>query len=481
MNILDYALLHGLNPIYSASTDGGEYKGFCPICGVKKDHCMYWPNHSKTKHKGGSYWCRDCDSKGDLIAFIMNFERVGYKEACEIAGVQPKKLSGIRYNHQAKSTPAMREMKVAAIEGGEAWLNSAAAFIDKSCRALEKKPEIITWLQRNKFLMKKTISRYRIGWNDTTAYVDRALWGLPVALNENGRPKKLQLLRGIVIPGYSHAGDLCRIKIRKTDDDFKNEIKKAEAEAEKTGKKAQRVSRYGSVSGNSGSLMFCGENRSRFIIVESELDAIFLAQEGGGMISAAALGSASNWPDKESYNLLKQAEKVFLCLDSDDTGKNKKRIQEWLALLPNASCIYIPSSYGKDPTAAAGNRFPIRLWLEEAVRRFESELHPEPTPISAPEINNDCANDTSFTWQETRELTDDEALILQAVELESQANNAGMIEVAYQLDRALGTFDQTVEIAVDRDFARSVLRLAINRAVAALKCRKVNLSATVAA
>jgi len=463
MNILDYALLHGFNPKYAASTEGGEYKGHCPSCGVQKDHCAYWPNHPKTKHKGGSYWCRDCDSKGDLLALVMMLERVDYKEACRIAGQQPKESGGGRHNHPVKSTPARREMKVAAMNGGDTWLNSADAFVDQSSKNLWKNPEALARLQQSKFLTQKTIARYRIGYNETAMYVDRSRWGLSEELNDKGRPKKIWLPRGIVIPRYSHDGKLCGIKIRRPEEDLRN----------------KDDPRYVFVPGGSNSLMFCGKNRSSFIVVESELDAIFLAQEGVGLLSAVALGSAANWPDQESFELLKRANKIFLCLDSDNAGKNKKKIEEWVSILPNLSCLYLPSSYGKDATDAAKNGFPIRAWLEEAVKRAAAESRPEATP--SPEINNDFADHTSPAWQRGEALTDDQLLIIQAVELEAKTSAAGMIEVAYQLDRALGTFDQTGEIAVDRGFARSVLRSAIDRATAALKFQKMDSSPEVAA
>lgn len=459
MNILEYALLHGFNPKYTASTDGGEYKGHCPFCGVQKDHCAYWPNHPRTKHKGGSYWCRDCDSKGDLIALIMGVERVGYKEACRIAGQQPKESGGGRYNSPVKSTPARREMKLATMNGGDTWLNSAAVFIDQSCKRLEKKPEALAWLQQSKFLTQKTIARYRLGWNEAVTYVDRNLWGLPEELNDKGRSKKMWLPRGFVIPRYSHDGKLCGIKIRRTNEDLKKEREKAREEAKKLGNKEREVPSYIRVPGGAHSPMLCGKNRSRFIVVESELDAIFLAQEGVGLLSAVSLGSAANWPDQEGFELLKRADKIFLCLDSDHAGKNKKKIEEWLSIFPNASCLYLPSDFGKDATDAAKKGFPIRAWLEEATRRAEAESQAK-ISITTITIGSGNSDETLPTAQKTGSPTDSEAMIFQAAEadrsccnqiilaalvLSDKLKTQGLKHEAEQLDILLEVVDRITE------------------------------------
>lgn len=85
------------------------------------------------------------------------------------------------------------------------------------------------------------------------------------------------------------------------------------------------------------------------------------------------------------------------------------------------------------------------------------------------------AKQTQQPINDSKRLSEDESLIVQAVELEALANAAEMVEIAYKLEKALDTIDQTGETAVDRDFARKVLRSAIDEANTALNRKKTNL------
>jgi len=59
-------------------TNGGEYHGPCPFCGGR-DRFIVQPNDGN----GGHWWCRQCDRKGDALAFIMESEQLDFKAACE--------------------------------------------------------------------------------------------------------------------------------------------------------------------------------------------------------------------------------------------------------------------------------------------------------------------------------------------------------------------------------------------------------------
>jgi hypothetical protein len=60
-------------------------------------------------------------------------------------------------------------------------------------------PRARQWLHTRR-LYDRTLIRHGIGYNPADEYVDRALWGLPPKLNAKGRPARLLIPRGIVIP-----------------------------------------------------------------------------------------------------------------------------------------------------------------------------------------------------------------------------------------------------------------------------------------
>ena len=77
MNILDAVSSAGVSLKKAASTKGGEYAGPCPGCGGK-DRFRCWPAE---KGGEGSYWCRGCNSGGDLVQFLKDYCGYSYPDA----------------------------------------------------------------------------------------------------------------------------------------------------------------------------------------------------------------------------------------------------------------------------------------------------------------------------------------------------------------------------------------------------------------
>ena len=83
-------------------------------------------------------------------------------------------------------------------------------------------------------------------------------------------------------------------------------------------------------------------------MVESELDAILLAQECP-QVCPISLGGAGKHPTKALAEEIKKADVLLLCLDSDETGAEK--LAYWLDNFKNASPLRIPADLGlKDLT-----------------------------------------------------------------------------------------------------------------------------------
>lgn len=79
MEILETCQSIGLKPKKVSVSKGGEYAMACPSCGGK-DRFRVWPHQ-----KRGSYWCRQCNIRGDYIQFLRTFLNKTFKEAKEIS------------------------------------------------------------------------------------------------------------------------------------------------------------------------------------------------------------------------------------------------------------------------------------------------------------------------------------------------------------------------------------------------------------
>jgi hypothetical protein len=97
------------------------------------------------------------------------------------------------------------------------------------------------------------------------------------------------------------------------------------------------------------------------IIVEGELDALFLGQELGELAAVVTLGSASTRPEGSTYLAMLPAPVWYLALDADPAGD--KAASGWPARVRRVS----PPAPAKDWTEAAQAGIDLRRWwIEEA-------------------------------------------------------------------------------------------------------------------
>ena len=73
---------------WAASTNGGENKGPCPICGGT-NRFIVWPNHPDGKAR---FLCPDegrngCGIHGDMADYLQVVRRMGKKRALEAMGI----------------------------------------------------------------------------------------------------------------------------------------------------------------------------------------------------------------------------------------------------------------------------------------------------------------------------------------------------------------------------------------------------------
>ncbi len=340
MNVLDLLGRHGISARKVASTKGGEYHSPCPGCGGK-DRFHVWPEQNNGE---GSYWCRQCGKAGDAIQFLMDFEGLSFKEACERLGKKvsdyPERITPCPPSQRKKTEYEPREAKTPE----EKWQARAKKLVLWANEQLLKNQKQLQWLAE-RGIKRETVLRFSLGWNPGERGKDifrsRESWGLKTILKENGKPKKLWIPIGLVIPFIQDK--ILRIRIRRF---------------------SREEPRYYIIPGSSTACMVipCLEKkeRSAVIVVESELDAILLAQEAGDMVSVVALGSSNTKPESEAYNFLKQADVILLALDFDDAGA--KAISWWLDMFGEKVDVW-PVPEGKDPGDAYKAGVDIREWV----------------------------------------------------------------------------------------------------------------------
>jgi DNA primase len=350
MSLLELLREDGYEPIFAASTNGGEYKGPCPFCGGEDRFCV-WPHQGN----GGRYWCRECEKHADAIQYLMESRGMTYPDACAFIGT-PTRRAGLKSRKGRKPPWIPRE----AVAPSSTWQEKARKLIKTAEKQIESSASDCTqayqWLKR-RGLSAEIIKEAHLGWLSEDLWESRSAWGLDDRI-EGGKRKKLWIPSGLVIP-YVRGEGVLRLRIRrpKPDDDPK----------------------YYLVPGSDTRPMHWPAENQIYTVVESELDGLLLRQEVSDLTGIIVLGSAQKRPDQEVHEVLSQAELILVALDSDEAGA-KATGRWWLRQYKQARWWPIPKQYGKDPTEAREAGLNLRSWIEAGLTQpMEEEKHVELT------------------------------------------------------------------------------------------------------
>lgn len=346
-NVLEFATAHGLMPKRVSSSKGGEFSCACPFCGGD-DRFRIWPEQNAGN---GSYWCRQCNVAGDRIQFVMDTQRIGFKAACRVTGdgnisdqyqtdsASPYRLRipSVQQTQFIPKNPAPSS----ALSSADLWMEKAWKMASWAAGKLAGSPGETLLIQKG--INTQTAADMMIGWLPEDVYRPREAWGLETVIKpETGKPKRLWLPAGLVIPNQSSAASVNRLRIRRPDGE----------------------PRYYIVPGSSPAQMILGTIKRSVIIVESELDAILLYQCAGDITSIIALGTSHAKPDARSDALLNNASCILVSLDYDDAGKSG--FAWWSKNYPKKS-VWHPSPAGKDPSEASQHanlsNDDLRTWI----------------------------------------------------------------------------------------------------------------------
>ena len=321
MNILD--LIEQYTPLKrTASTDGGEWHGACPLCGGK-DRFAVWPNSAKP-----GWWCRQCNRKGDAIQFLRELGH-SYPDACRMLGEEPREKAQAQPLPPAACNPPSAD-----------WRKAGAAFVLQAQAWLEDAPDARQYLH-SRGLTDATIARAGLGYNPAGRTSERAKWGIA----NDGDKHEIWLPQGIVIPCYA-AGTLWKIQIRRDE-------------------AAPGHDRYMTVNASGNALYGADSvqpNRPA-MLVEGPFDALAASQAAGDLCGVAACGTSGARRARWQV-ALGLASEVLISLDADDAGDAAARW--WVDALPNAR-RWRPS--WSDPAQMLQDGADVRGWVLAGLRK----------------------------------------------------------------------------------------------------------------
>jgi len=214
------------------------------------------------------------------------------------------------------------------------WQTKAAEYLSKAQSYLFKPGAkmALDWLH-DRGLADEAIKTAGLGACRVEQHDQRESWGLA------GKGKRLWLPAGVIIPHFSLARRVVRLRIRRLDTDGP---------------------KYVMVSGSYTGPLTWDMYKKFIIIVESELDGLLVHQEAGDVAGVVALGSVSIRPDEATHEALQQAEVILVALDADEAGAMQSR-DYWLPRYPQAKRW--PVIKGNDPAEAWANGLNLRTWV----------------------------------------------------------------------------------------------------------------------
>jgi len=282
-----------------------------------------------------SYWCRQCSESGGTIKYLMGRRHMTYQDASDYLNLN----RGISHTVQQPS-PKRKNVKK------KRWYPSAMEFVERCNRFLLRDQVLLKQILQRRGINKKTLKRFKLGWNPHDQFVDRKGWGLPKKLKKDGSGTKLCLPAGLVIP-YCSGRKVKRVRIRR------------EHNTEKYGK----YHLVGEITADPLVIRSDKAPDAPTFITEGELDAILLAQE---VTEAKIVGLQSTTisidPDTKLFEELSQAEWIALVVDNDEAGKILA--EKLMEMFPQAVYTPVTEQAGKDITEAYLNGLDLLFFSE---------------------------------------------------------------------------------------------------------------------
>lgn len=318
----------------------------CPTCGGRdRFYVTYKANRE-------FYKCRQCGAHGDAIQFLRSFRGFCFADAkAEVERYQREKGPA-----QSPSDNIDRD----------AWERAAARLLAEAQQNLRDSPAAQEALLKSRGITPESAARYGLGYLPEGRAFSRSAFGLPEV---SPRADSFFVDAGLVI-AVRTGGRATGIMFRR-DTPYNGES-------------------YHTLP---GSRLFPWVDVGKYwwivFVVESYLCGMLFAQETQHRYTTVALGSASKRNFGEAEALLREADVIFVALDSDDAGA-KQAWTFWETNFPQAVRCVIPKRFGKDPTDACRAGMKLADWAAAGLRLAQkrglilSTTHAPQTEDAAP-------------------------------------------------------------------------------------------------
>lgn len=300
-----------------------------------------------------AFYCFGCKKGGNVIDYWMEYHQVKFWDALKAVGdlcgvaVKGGRPPG-NYLQYPKQKTQTGWQPVKHDEPSQVWKDKSIKFVIWAYDQLCNNKAAWDYLA-GRGIRRETIVAYGLGWCEGEKggdlYRPRKVWGLPPEYKESGEEKRLWIPKGWVIPDFNEKNDVVKIRIRRADLSFSPDMK------------------YYFFPGGSNETTVLRPERLAFVIVESDLDAVLIAQEAGDLVGVVPLGSVHVKPDEKATSILKKAAHIMNALDFDRAGA-----QAWPWWQQNfPECERWPVPKGKDPGEAWQKGISIREWIRQGL------------------------------------------------------------------------------------------------------------------
>jgi DNA primase len=317
---------------------GRNYQACCPF------HNEKTPSFSVSQEKQ-FYYCFGCGAKGNVISFMMEYDRLDFVEAIEDLAKQ----YGLDVPREKGGPPLKSQEERNQREQDYALMQQVAKYFEAQLKSHQNSAKVIDYL-KNRGLSGKIVKHWGIGyapeqWDGVLGQfgkdpksVERLL-ALKL-VNQNDNNKRYDFFRHrVMFPIHDKRGRVIAFGGRIIDDDGPKYLNSPETPIFHKGYEL-----YGLYQARQAN-----RTLDRIMVVEGYMDVVALSQFDINY-AVAALGTATT--PEHIQTLLKSTSEVVCCYDGDRAGRDAawRALENALAFLQDGKImkfLFLPD--GEDP------------------------------------------------------------------------------------------------------------------------------------
>lgn len=337
---------------------GREFKGLCPF------HDEKTPSFSVNPEKG-YYHCHGCQAGGDAIRFLMETDRLSFREAVEVLA----RRAGIDVETEDPEA-ARRSARLARLHDALAW----AAGVYHGALASPGAAGAREYLARRRF-RRETLETFGIGWAP-------AGWEFLVeAARKSGRDPELLVEAGLASPRDSGRGhyDFFRERILFPIRDESGRVVAFGGRVLGTGERKYINTRHTPVYDKSRILygldLARGAAKDGLLVVEGYTDVMGLHQAGIGN-AVASLGTAFTPHQADLVGRYVRQAPITLLFDSDAAGERaaERGVENFLERDLTVRIATLPGERDPDEFVADEGADALRALVRSAAEFLDFKL-----------------------------------------------------------------------------------------------------------